>query len=391
MTARLPKPGGPFPIGLRQIEFMAGTRCTQAYVWYPALEDDGPFRPLHTPLESEAFAGAFAALGARAQASHAGAAILSNAREAATPRAGTWPLVVFNHGGALDPLANATLMEELASNGYVAASLGHAGESAGLVWKDGSITPIDAALITAMQLPQKALEAFARMLLARSATERKRHLAVFLRHDPGVLAALARDWARDAVAFADLVLGPRPPDPLRGLAETINPERLAYAGMSLGGAAAHAACRTDRRARAGVNLDGTLWDFAAAGEECPAAFLDIGADAALALPQLVALAGVTRPVGGGATGRANDLHFAHCRRRDVVRIEIAGTTHGDFTDRPLVDALAAGGGVPVGCAGHLVNRLCRTFLDWTLKGEAPDTFEAAIAAEPRIRRLPAPP
>lgn len=387
LTARLPKPGGPFPIGLRTIEFMAGTRRTQAYVWYPAVEEDGPLRPLHTPRESEAFAGAFAALGAEAHASRAGAALLSNAREGATPLGGRWPLVVFNHGGALDPLANATLMEELAASGYVAASLGHAGESAGLVWGDGSITPIDPALIAAMQLPQAALEAFARMLLAGSAAERRTHLAAFRQRDPGVLAALAGDWARDAVAFADLVLGDRPPAALRGLAEAIDPERLAYAGMSLGGAAAHAACRADRRARAGVNLDGTLWDFAAGGCDFAAAFLDIGADAALAAPQLLALAG--RAEAGGAIGRANDVHFADCRRRDVVRIEIAGTTHGDFTDRPLVDALAGGGGVPAGCAAPLVNRLCRTFLDWTLKGEAPDAFEAAIAAEPRIRRLPA--
>jgi hypothetical protein len=391
MTARLPTPAGPFPIGLRQIEFTAGTRRAQAYVWYPALEDDSPFRPLNTPRESEAFAGTFAALGLHAHASHAGAAVLSNAREAATPRAGAWPLVVFNHGGALDPLANATLMEELASNGYVAASLGHPGESAGLVWKDGSISSIDAALIAAMQLPQEALGAFARMLLASDTGERDRYLADFRERDPGVLAALAGDWARDAVAFADLVQGPSPPAPLRSIAEVIDHERLAYAGMSLGGAAAHAACRTDRRARAGVNFDGTLWDFAAAGDECPAAFLDIGADAALALPQLAALAGVTCPAGSGAIGRANDVHFADCRRRDVVRIEIAGTTHGDFTDRPLVDSLAAGGGMPVGCAGPLVNRLCRTFLDWTLKGEGPGAFEAAIADEPRIRRLPAQP
>jgi hypothetical protein len=390
MIARLPAPGGPHPVGLRIVEFCAGARRAQAYVWYPAEAADGPRRALHTPREAEAFAAAFAALGAAGHANRAGSEILTNTTECAPPREGRWPLVVFNHGGALDPLANVTLMEELASAGYIAASLGHAGESAGLVWKDGSTTPIDPALLARMQLPRDALEAFARMLLARSTVQRCRQLAAFRARDPGVLAKLARDWAGDAMAFADLMLGPHPPPALARLAQMIGPDRVAYAGMSLGGAAAHVACRADPRARAGVNLDGTLWDFAAAGTGLGTAFLDIGAEAARALPQLKALAGPGAADRCAAdVTRANDVHFADWPRSDIVRLEIAGTGHDDFTDRPLIDALVAGSPDPATCAIRNINRLCRTFFDWTVKGEGPAAFDAAVAASPAIRRLTA--
>lgn len=294
---------------------------------------------------------------------------------------------MFNHGGALDSLANFTLMEELASSGYVTASLGHAGTSAGLAWDDGSSTLIDAKVLAAMQLPEAALASFAQFLLATGPDERRRHLADFQAFDPGTLAALAEDWATDAIAFADLLLGDDPPADLLALSTALDRERLAYAGMSLGGAAAFACCQRDPRARAGINLDGTIWDFTAIDTDVPTAFLDIRADTDLSRSALEAIAGAPPSVPDQRIGHANDYHYEREERRgertDIVRLEIAGTVHADFTDRPLTDAMARNQNDLSTCPTLLVNRLSRSFLDWILKAGAPSVFATEIESDER--------
>lgn len=390
MTPSLPPPSGPHAIGMVKADFAAGSRRAQAYVWYPAVAGAGPPRRLNTPDEARAFASVHVALGLPSGPASPALDIETNAVEGAAPLPGPWPLVVFNHGGALDPLANSSLMEALSSEGYVAASLGHVGESAGLVADDGVVHPIDPGLVSAMQLPPAALAAFARFLLATDEPARRRELAAFRAQDPGVLADLADRWATDAIGFVDQLLGNSLPR-LRAVAAAVDRGRLAYTGMSLGGAAAFAACRRDPRARAGVNLDGTLWDFDAIDCEIGVAFLDIGADAALRLPAIAALAGVQPPSGADAIGRANDLHLDAPGRRgarpDIVRLEIAATHHADFTDRPLVDRLAAAGGDPSASPILSINALCRAFLDWTVKGAPRDEFDRLVARHAGVRRV----
>ncbi len=340
-------------------------------------------------MEADAFAGAALALGGEADRRRV--CILTNAAEDVRARPGPHPLVVFNHGGALDPLANMTLMETLASNGYVAASIGHAGESSGVVWLDGSATCIEADLLDRMRLPEQAMAHLARLALSSDEDQRRAHLAAFLRADPGTLTELASDWADDAIALADL-LAPPAGNRSRGPGwPVIDGARIAYAGMSLGGSAAFTACRRDPRAAAGVDLDGIVWDFAAAGEPLRQPFLELCADSPEERARLAEMAGAPVPRGEPVgRPRVNDLYFAGCdRRARVYRLSITGAGHADFTDGPVVEALLRG--APTDAVPVLVaNSLCRAFLDSALGLTPWSALDDLLATAANVQVIAAP-
>jgi predicted dienelactone hydrolase len=379
-------------VGLRKADYRVGDRRAQAYCWYPALPEGGTTRPCNTRAEAEAFAGAFRALGALDHADWSLVDILSNSIEGAPILAGRHPLALFNHGGALNPLTNFTLMELLASHGYVAVSIGHAGESAGLVWEDGSATMIDPAVLQAMQLPAEAQRHFARYLLATDEASRRARLRDFAAVDTGYLASLSRSWSADSMGLVDLLEADRIPA-LADLAASLDFGAIAYLGMSAGASAAFDCCNHDPRARAGINLDGMNWDLQRIDQDVPVPFLNLQADAR---GQVDALAAVAELPDSGAPGPssgivANALFYEGPGqiglRDDIVRLEVGGAAHMDFTDRFLTDAIASDRCTDAKDAPILtINMLCLAFLDWSLGRASRAAFEAALANAPRIRR-----
>ncbi|GAA1330776.1 alpha/beta hydrolase family protein [Saccharothrix algeriensis] len=144
---------------------------------------------------------------------------------------GGWPVVLFSHGLGGSKELNAGLTDDLASRGYVVASLSHTHEAAAVEFPDGrvavgSVDPEDAA---ARKTAIDARVADSRFVLDQ-------------------LTRLDRGDNPDAER-----------DPLpRGLAGSLDLSRVGMAGHSYGGYTAGETMHHDRRFDAGVNIDGAM-------------------------------------------------------------------------------------------------------------------------------------
>ena len=227
-TPCLPKPTGPFPVGIpalhltdtsRPDPWAAGVTARELMVslWYPAVPSNGPRAQYMTPAESELQLTSRGITGLRPD-------VLSTTRTNAAADAtadGTQhshPLVVLSPGFTNSRSALTALAEDLASHGYVVAGIDHTYESYATAFPDGRVATC----------------------LARQQEGGKE----------GVVAGRAAD-----VSFVlSELTGAHPAWLGAGL---IDPARMGMAGHSAGGAAAIAAMLADSRIRAGIDMDGS--------------------------------------------------------------------------------------------------------------------------------------
>jgi dienelactone hydrolase len=168
----------------------------------------------------------------------------------------SYPLVVFSHGIGGFPEEYGELVEGLASEGFIVATVNHSGYSLFARLPGGEVLPFGAEAVEAAMggVDKGSSETIIRGLEEISADQSR-----------------AVDWLLDR-------RGGGSPFP------RIDPEAIAVAGHSFGGAAAVLSLRRDLRFAAGVNLDGPLYGEALLGVGHPllvvssdkAAYLDAG-------------------------------------------------------------------------------------------------------------------
>ena len=198
-------------------------------------------------------------------------------------RRGGRPVVLYSPGLGATRDSNTVLVEELVSRGYVVATIDHTHDSSAVEFPDGrvevgTLTPAVAAQAVAVRV------ADTRFVL-------------------DTLSALNAGGNPDAEH--------RPlPNGLRG---ALNLSRVGMFGHSLGGSTAAEAMLEDRRIKAGVNLDGTLFGP-------------------------VVAAGLDRPfmlVGAQDHDRDTDASWAQFwanLRGWRLNLRLAGSAHNSFTD-----------------------------------------------------------
>ncbi|MCX4964005.1 alpha/beta hydrolase [Streptomyces sp. NBC_00654] len=164
------------------------------------------------------------------------AATRTHAREDARPAGGRFPLVLLSPGFGTPRATLTGLAEELASRGYVVATVDHAYESTGTSLPDGRVLTC-AACDTLEKAPD---------------TEAKKKL----------LATVSAGRGTDLSFVLDRMTGERRngshPRAWRH-ADMIDPHRVGTAGHSIGGSAAVSTMATDLRVDAGINMDGTFF------------------------------------------------------------------------------------------------------------------------------------
>lgn len=165
-----------------------------------------------------------------------------------------FPLIMFSHGYNSYIEANNCLCCELASNGYIVASVGHAREAIANVYDDGTYDVYDKEnnkrmvnnypatlweqnrLLRAKLTPEEALEEFERFRLKRG---------VFM-------SERVKVWEKDMLYVLDELK-------VR-YAQWYDAEKGAGAsGHSLGGAAAYSMCINTDAVKCGINIDGALF------------------------------------------------------------------------------------------------------------------------------------
>jgi predicted dienelactone hydrolase len=235
----LPAPTGPDRLGTvalhlvdsaRQDPWVASRpRELMVSIWYPA-RDTGryPVAPWMTP-------GAFAQFEGNngipsdtvvvpATAGHDRAPVL--------PRSHGWPVLLFSPGLGGDRTMDTTLVEDLASRGYIVVTIDHTYDAEEVEFPDGRVL--------GQALPDSSVQT--------KTTE----VAVRVTDTRFVLDQLV---AIDRGANPDAEHTRLP----KGLPGALDLSRVGMIGHSMGGATAAAAQGEDARIRAGLDLDGTLY------------------------------------------------------------------------------------------------------------------------------------
>ncbi len=215
---QLPAPTGVFPVGASTLHLVDHSRADlwvpseprelMVSLYYPAFPG-GRSVPYATEAETTLLA---RSLGLPPAAGPAFAAARTNSHSG-IPLPGKHPLVLLSPGLGAPRYTLTTLAEDLASHGYLVASIDHAYESAGTLFPGN------------------------RMLtcIACTATD---------------LRPLEVNRGRDASFVVDQLVSRFP-----GL---IDVSRIGMAGHSIGGASALAAMEQDPRIKSGVNMDGSF-------------------------------------------------------------------------------------------------------------------------------------
>lgn len=392
---RLPAPDGEFSVGVVRGEFVDETRPLDAeapargprrlpsLVWYPAEKSPGGDSAYLSP---EASAATLAALGRTFGYSDddlkpVGAARVA-VREGARPLRGgvAFPVVVFSHGLLLYPEQNTALASRLASHGYIVVSMAHPLDAADQRLEDGRVI---AASFSMAKDDVRFAPAFDTLVNGLDLADRRQALGVYA--DAITKTRLGRslvEWRADTLAVAQAITDGREPATMREVLASADRSRLAFAGMSFGGATSATTCRQVKACRAAVNLDGQNFD--------PELF-----DAAVARPLLLMLSDWTRY--GLFKGQSrnpdfspNDLAYEPWPSAgddpSVVRVRLVGSRHMGFTD---FAALLGGdkrearvGEIDGQAALSAVSDLVLAFLNTHLRGADAAQLQQALERHP---------
>jgi hypothetical protein len=249
--------------------------------------------------------------------------------EGAPPAHGlAFPILIFSHGYESYPAQNTALLERLASHGYIVISIGHPHDAADLRLADGTL------VTTSHPAGNDPVYAALRKTLTSGPTHETRTAAL-----QGYAQAFSRDrlgasliaWRDDTVFVARSIETRRVPSALVPVLATGDTQRLAFMGMSFGGAVAASSCKLVEQCRLVINLDGGNYD--------PTLFnAPVERPLLLLMSDWVHLPLPNRP--SDPEFNFNDYAYEPWSRAglnpDVVRLRLDGIRHMGYTDLILL-------------------------------------------------------
>jgi len=400
--ASLPAPDGAHAVGVAREEFVDGARTLDpldpasgprrlpAVVWYPAdgRADDG----------TAYMAGDAATVTLPAVVRNFGYAdvdlpALADTRVAArhgappAPHPQGFPVVVFSHGFFLYPEQNTALATRLASHGYIVVSIAHPGDAADVRLADGRT--VATRLVAEGDDPRLA-KALTTLAGGSDADAVRAALAVYADALPATrIGRSFAQWRDDTLAVARALADGDAPDGLRDVLRAADRGRLAFLGMSFGGATSATSCRQVEACRAAVNLDGQNFD--------PGLY-----DRPVGRPLLLLLSDWTRY--GLLEGQPRDADFSPNdlayepwetagQDADLVRVRLQGVRHMGFTDLvALLEGAKRGervGDIDGDAALSAIGDVVLAFLDAHVRDGDATAIDAAIERHPAlVRHLP---
>ena len=234
----------------------------------------------------------------------------------APPAGGEFPLLVYSHGYGGNVAANAMLMEQLASQGYVVFSISHPGESTALVYPDGEFmaqSPERAELMEE-HAATRIFEAFGYDLAARM------EWVVNVFEPIRIVQERLPVWAEDFRSVVDALERGDFKGNISDVLAIANFDAIGYLGMSAGGGSGPAACHADIRCDASVALDGGLG-------------LAHMRNTNIRVPLMIFDGGFPHRLGG--QDLYYEKHSEFGRNPHVYRIVFPENGHSDFTDMAL--------------------------------------------------------
>lgn len=267
---KMPKPSGPYAIGTKNLYFVDTNRPESftpdpddhrevaVRIWYPAItpKEGKPVGLIENAPELGSIYSSYSPLPPTAldplssveTHSYRGADILESPE--------LFPVLLFSHAYWAGMTQSTVLMEELASHGYIVVSIGHAYETSHFPEEDGSIKAFDPRN---EEFRLRGLERNNALDIQRriSNTEDRQELETLLRElfklRPKTIESL-HIWADDISFVIDKL-----EEMNRGsgfFGGKLDTTRIGVLGHSFGGAASAQVCLTDKRCKAGINIDG---------------------------------------------------------------------------------------------------------------------------------------
>lgn len=277
--------------------------------------------------------------------------VRTNAIQDAAPASGPFPVLVYNHGGGWTRFTSTFTTEELASHGYVVASVGHNGFNKTQFLPDGSSVVADS-----LNFPEPTGDLYNDAMASW-----------------GFLDEHAfPEWVADAGFVIDQLEALNAGDGL--LAGRLDLDRIGMYGWSFGGATSIEMSAVEERVKAAIDHDGQLFGSApSAGTTRP--FMLMHGDVAADTPPF------EDPDSIAAYNDAIDRLMAEVRDTDArlksastggwYDVTIAGTNHGSFSDLVLFIP-GASPNIEPARGYEIINALTVAFFDRYLKGaEAP--------------------
>ncbi len=346
---RLPLPTGPYPVGTTILYFNdltrredasstpGATRELMVQLWYPAQSSTNRLARYRELKETKLV-------------SSYQSVVLTNSRVDA-PIAATelpFPVILFNAGWDSRRTNDTFLTEDLASHGYIVASIDHTYNAEAVAFPDGRVIVSSASKEIAFpdtSTPEKVMIMWDKELLKWEADQRFVLDRLKVMNDTSGSSWFGR----------------------------INTQMAGAIGHSFGGAASTQICAEDPRVHASVNMDG--WFFAAIrlrGQNQP---LLVIRESQPNISQQKSVEGTL-----DATDSA-DL-IASVRKFGGGVMTVNGATHDDFTDQPLISPfrkISHRGTLPAWRVHDVVRNYVLAFFDKALRGKDSEIFHAKVS------------
>jgi dienelactone hydrolase len=363
----IPPPSGEHAIGTTRVDLGGAPRRVPVQAWYPAQRRDGP-REMYLDDELRAALSELTRVPKFLLPQNPSYSVVN---APAVP--GRYPVLLFNHGFGSFQKQSTSLMEELASHGYVVLSLGHPSESLVVQFADGTVErhradhPAWIEIRAGLKELEKNVRELAPLLAgARAAkdpaTLRQAMGAIARHRSYAALVPVLELWRQDSLVVLDQLVSLASP-----LGEIVDPGQVGVFGHSLGGMVAGRLAMTDGRLRAGMNYDGAQLP---PGDEVPYA---------LRVPFCFLYAGTSK-VGATAvsTGGMNDALLTAGGCGAVLH----GATHLNFTDMNNLSMMArALGSIDRGEMARVLRATTVGFFDHHLKGKPLSGFTPSATLE----------
>lgn len=369
---KMPQPTGPNAIGTRYFRFIDQNRLERfsknpneyreivAQVWYPAqpVENAEPvsYRPKQIAGKLSAAYAAFLSDFAKAPSftedylalvkTHSFKdAPLINANE-------KLPVLIYSHGISVGLVtSHITLMESLASHGYIVISIGHPYESAYFVYPDQAVKTFSNQNPVYRKIRAEFSDALFDQYLTQfdptADSEQQKSLIkkIFTRRPE--YGRTVKEWATDFCFVIDEAEKLNQTDQM--FAGQMDLDRIGVLGWSCGGASAAQACLADPRIKAGINMDGLQFgDLINRSLSKPFMFME------------------------NEKRALNNYFFKNHLKGAGYLVKISGTRHLNFTDAPLIKGvwtvMGALGSIPGNRCVEIINKLNLAFFDKHLKG-----------------------
>ncbi|MGH8679471.1 MAG: alpha/beta hydrolase family protein [Burkholderiales bacterium] len=281
---------------------------------------------------------------------------------ALAPGGARYPVLIFSHGYAQGVMGQNTVqMQELASHGYVVASIAHPYEGLLAIFPDGHAIPAKREHLDAFRNEMGPLvKPWAEAKTAEEKDARFREWVA----GAHLAAASVKLWAEDTSFVIDELTRLN----AERFGQLLDLERIGVFGMSFGGTTAGQVCLDDPRVKAGLNLDGT----------------QLGEVLGHALRQPFMF--MYNSNGGG--DRMNHLIYEQAAG-PAYQVTVAGTTHFSYTDfslwSPAFRMLGLLGPIEGPRMQQIMNAYVLAFFNRYLKGGDSTLLDAASPDYPEVR------